>query len=141
MPHRLDIHRCAAAVHACGDGAVVSHRSAAQLWGLLPDGGDVELTVPDGRAAPRRAGVIVHRATDLAPSARTIEHGIPVTTIARTLFDLAGNVPAHQLRRAVERAQRFDGVDARLVRALLSPGGGTGGAAASGGSPPARAPR
>src|SRR4051812_45689353 len=94
-----------AAVLYAGDDAVLSHRSAARLWGLRPwSGAFVELTVRShhGRDAP--SDLRIHRSTQLGDEEVTEEDGIPVTSVARTVLDLAAVVPAHHLRRAVERA-------------------------------------
>jgi very-short-patch-repair endonuclease len=93
-----------AACLAAGPHAVASHRAAAALWEL--DGvwsAPVELTVPLPRGH-RLPGVIVHRSTDLDPSAATRRHGIPVTPPARTLVDLGAVVPARVVERALEAA-------------------------------------
>jgi len=91
-----------AAVLACGDSAVLSHESAAALWGLRPrPDGDVDVTVAGRRVRPRR-GIRIHSARELAAARR---HGIPVTTPARTLLDLAAHLPQRELDRAVEEAQ------------------------------------
>jgi very-short-patch-repair endonuclease len=90
-----------AAVLACGDGAWLSHRSAAVLYGLLPDvAGPLHVTVPVRRRAP--TGVVLHRSRD-APGLR--RERIPVTTPARTILDLAATGPEHELARAVEEAR------------------------------------
>jgi very-short-patch-repair endonuclease len=88
-----------AAALACGDGAVVSHRSAGRCWGLLrgSDGAAIEVTRPRGHGA--RAGIEMHRAS-LPDDERTTVDGVPVTTVPRTIFDIA----AHGDRRNVERA-------------------------------------
>jgi very-short-patch-repair endonuclease len=109
-----------AAVLACGDGAVLSHRSAAMLWGIRPYSGSVELTVT-GRAGARRSdGLRVHRSRDLPDTERAIVGGIPTTSVPRTLLDIAAMVPAHQLRRAVERANQLELFDLRPVVAVLA---------------------
>lgn len=91
-----------AAVLACGDTAVLSHQAAASLWQIRPRWrGVMDVTVTNGRSRPR-AGIRVHRAANLD---RTRHHGIPVTTPARTLLDLAPHVPPPELDRAVEQAQ------------------------------------
>ena len=79
--------RTMAACLAAGPDAVVSHRSAAVLHGFTRfRPGPPELTVPlDGRRADRR----LHRATDLSMGECTRVRGIPVTTVMRTLLDLA----------------------------------------------------
>ena len=75
-----------AAVLACGPGAVLSHRSAAALWGVGRSGWKTDVTVPGDRRG--RGGIRVHRAK-LQPADITTHDGIPVTTVARMLLDLA----------------------------------------------------
>jgi len=91
-----------AAVLAAGPGAVLSHRSAAALWGLR-DAGPVrpEVTVARRRRRPR---IITHRIA-LAADEMTVERGIPVTTPARTLLDLADRLGPHRLERAIHEAE------------------------------------
>jgi REase_MTES_1575/AbiEi antitoxin C-terminal domain len=92
-----------AAALAAGPGAVLSHRSAGALWGVREWASRrVEITVPRRRRA--RDGIVLHET--LLPPDETDEHeGIPVTTPARTLLDLAGLLDEHQLARACERAE------------------------------------
>jgi very-short-patch-repair endonuclease len=94
-----------AAVLACGPAAVLSHHSAAALWGIRtkPES-DPDVTVI-GRRARARAGVNVHRTRHHDPQDRTTRHGIPVTTPARTLLDLAPLLPQSHFDRALEQAQ------------------------------------
>ena len=91
-----------AAVLACGATAALSHDAAAALHGI---GGrrsrPVDVTVTAGRPRPR--GVRVHRA-QLADGERTARDGIPVTTVPRTLVDVARHWRARELERAVEQA-------------------------------------
>jgi very-short-patch-repair endonuclease len=88
-----------AAVKACGPGAVLSHYSAAVLWGLLKwDGRDPEVTAPHPR---RHKGIRAHRSQHIE---RVYRNGIPVTPVARTLIDLSATLPPKQLRRAVNEA-------------------------------------
>jgi hypothetical protein len=94
--------RWLAAVLAAGPGAVLSHRAAAALWGLRPYDG-IEVTAPHRRAS--RLGSIVHRSSLLPADERTVVDGIPVTTVPRTLFDLAAVLPRRQAERAVEEAE------------------------------------
>jgi predicted transcriptional regulator of viral defense system len=78
-----------AAVLACGDGAVISHLTAAVLWRLLKrEGPVIEVSVPSG-AGRKRAGIRVHRRTQLSVGQIAKKSGIPVTTPAMTLIDLA----------------------------------------------------
>jgi hypothetical protein len=69
--------------------AVVSHQSAAALWGMLkPPGGPIHITLPDGGGRKRRPGVTIHRSRTLIAGFSTRRHGIAVTKAARTLRDL-----------------------------------------------------
>jgi hypothetical protein len=87
-----------AAVLASGDKAVLSHRSAARFWRLLPLAVEkVDVTRPGRRV--RREGIVGHRA-NLRDDEWLVEEGIPVTSPFRTIFDLA----AVASRREVERA-------------------------------------
>jgi very-short-patch-repair endonuclease len=98
--------RTMAALLACGPTAVLSHRSAAKLWGLIRYDGPIEVTAHNTR---RRTGIIVHRHR-LAETDVTRHWGIPTTTAARTLTDLATTLSPAALTRAVN--------DARLRRVL-----------------------
>ena len=92
-----------AAVLACGPGASLSHRSGAALWTIRRRGsGWIEVTAP--RKLGGREGIRSYRAS-LPPDEVTRVHGIPVTTAARTLLDLAAVVDRHDLRRALEQAE------------------------------------
>src|SRR4051795_3682340 len=94
-----------AAVLACGATAVLSHRSAAVLWGVLRAWyGLPEVTVTDGRSRGR-PGLRVYRTTRLDPRETRRREGVPVTAPARTLFDIASVIPERDLARAVEEAQ------------------------------------
>lgn len=91
-----------AAVLACGPTAALSHRAALRLHGLVKDWpARLDVTVTAGH--PRPAGVVVHRAS-LAPDERTEREGIPVTTAARALVDVAAGASRRELERLVEQA-------------------------------------
>jgi predicted transcriptional regulator of viral defense system len=93
--------RWMAAVLACGEGAVLSQRSAGALWGFLGTGSSrIDVTVPgrDG-AVPTR--VRRHRVRRLHSGDITELDAIPVTTVVRTLFDLAEVLDLHRLEGAV----------------------------------------
>lgn len=97
--------RWMAAVLACGKGAALSHRSAAELWGLLsPTRSDIHVTVsvPGGRT--KRVGLRIHRSPSLPDAATTRRNRIAVTTPARTLADLRRTVPGEIFRRALREA-------------------------------------
>jgi very-short-patch-repair endonuclease len=94
-----------AAVLALGDGAVLSHRSAAAHWKLLPPRGwTVDVSLPSRNGRLGRPGIRIHRPLSLQAAETTERLGIPVTTPARTLADLRTAVPARELRRAIRQA-------------------------------------
>jgi very-short-patch-repair endonuclease len=100
--------RWMAAVLACGEGAALSHRSAAELWGMLdPVAGPVHVTVSGAGGRKRRAGIHLHRSPDLTNTDTTRRYGIAVTTPARTLRDLRRTVSPKLVRRAIRQAE-FD---------------------------------
>jgi hypothetical protein len=88
------------AVLAAGPLAVLSHRSAAAIWTIWRSAW-IDVTVPSMR---RRPGMRVHRSS-LPPDEVTTERGIPVTTVPRTLLDLATVLKPHQVERAVNEVQ------------------------------------
>ncbi len=109
-----------AVVLSAGNGAVLSHRSAAALWGIRPwSGAFVEVTVPGRGGVTKRRGRLIHRSDDLGELERTVEREVPTTTVARTLLDLGAVVPAHHLRRAIERSEQAELFDLREVRRVL----------------------
>jgi very-short-patch-repair endonuclease len=94
-----------AAVLAYGDGALLSHYPAAVLWRLrLSPAGVIHITVP-GRDVRSRDGVCAHTTDGLHPADATSHHGIPVTSPARTLLDLATQVSQKDLDRAADEAR------------------------------------
>jgi hypothetical protein len=96
--------RWLAAVLACGDGAVLSHRSAAAHWGMRPTSAPkVDVTVPRTSGVRSSARIAVHRPRD--PAERLVRDGIPVTTPGRTLADLATALPRRQIEKAAETAE------------------------------------
>lgn len=97
-----DEGRWMAAVLAGGRRAVLSHRSAAALWGIRPSGLNAEVTT--ARMRRSRPGLRFHR-SELPDDEVTVHGGIPATTVPRTLFDLAGVIPRRQLERAVNEAE------------------------------------
>jgi very-short-patch-repair endonuclease len=95
-----------AAVLSCGPDAVLSHRSAAALWGIRPAGsGRVDVTVP--RRLRPRDGIRPHHGA-VAEDEREMHARIPVTSVPRTLLDLATVLQPHQLKRAAEQAQALE---------------------------------
>lgn len=108
--------RWMAAVLAAGEGAVLSHRSAAALFGLRVGERRIEVTAPNGR---RRDGLVIHRA-ELPPDEVTTRDGVPATTAARTLLDLAAVEPPLTVERALHEAERLRLTDATPLAALLA---------------------
>jgi very-short-patch-repair endonuclease len=102
--------RWLAAVLARGPGAVLSHASAAALWSLTGDRREVDVTAPHGRRGLNDSGIRLHLSKLARDEWRTRE-GIPVTSVARTLFDLAEAVEPPQLESAWDEAGRL-----RLLR-------------------------
>lgn len=89
-----------------GEGCLLSHWTAAALWGLdHRHGSKVELWVPAGRS-PTSENVIVHRGGRLDRADRTVLDGLPITTPTRTLIDIAGRSEDEALLAAMERAFR-----------------------------------
>lgn len=117
-----------AAVLASGDSAVVSHWSAAAVWGIRRAWhGDVDVTVAgQSRDKP---GVRVHRVRHLDRRDVTRHDGVPVTSLARTLLDLAAVLPARDLTRTLEEAEVQRLVTRRQLTALLDRSRGRAGAA------------
>jgi hypothetical protein len=94
--------RWLAAVLSYGPHGVLSHRAGGAHWQLIRDAGWCEVTVPARRRVQR--GVLVHEAK-LRPDEITVHQGIPVTTVPRTLFDLAAVLRPRQLERAINEAE------------------------------------
>lgn len=94
-----------AAALTCGEGAAVSHRSAAELWGFLTrKDGPIDISVPTRAGRARRPGIRLHRRAALGPSALTRRFRIPVTKPVQTVADLRGCVSDKELRRAIRQA-------------------------------------
>lgn len=111
--------RWTAATLACGPGAVLSHGSAAALWGFGSEvPGLVEVSLPPGRST-RRPGIRAHRRTALPETDVTTHDGIPVTSPTLTLIDQATQLPPRQLERAVNEADKLDRVPADVLHASL----------------------
>jgi len=99
-----------AALLACPDGAVLSHRTAAALWKLRPPiGGDVHVTI--GEKQGQRAGIHTHRTRRLDPQDIRTYELLPVTSPARTVLDLANLERVREVERALE-----EGIVRRILR-------------------------
>jgi hypothetical protein len=107
--------RVMAAVLACGPDAVASHHTAAALLALRRSSRmAIHVTVP-GRSRRSRRTVTVHAVRSLDRADCTIIDGIPVTTVARTLLDLADNLVPRQLTRMIEDAEKLRVFDLRAI--------------------------
>jgi predicted transcriptional regulator of viral defense system/very-short-patch-repair endonuclease len=108
-----------AAVLSCGDQAVLSHASAAALWGIRDkEGRQIEISVPGDRS-PRHPGIRVHRRAALTARDVTKRHGIPVTTPACTLIDIAPRLDDRQRETAINEADKLDLIDPERLRKEL----------------------
>jgi very-short-patch-repair endonuclease len=114
-----------AAVLACREGSLLSHRSAAALWGLSrPRGVGIDVTAPRGRQyRPGRYKIHLHRGR-LFDEDRGERAGIPVTTVARTLFDYAEVVDFQRLEYVWEEADRLKLLRLREVEQVCERGYG-----------------
>ncbi len=111
--------RARAAVMACGDGAVLSHRSAAELFALLVESDrEVDVTVV-GRNPGVHSGVRLHRPRALARADLTNVRGVAVTSIARTICDMAATEPAKHVEHAYQEALYRRIVTERHMAAVL----------------------
>jgi very-short-patch-repair endonuclease len=110
---------CLAAVLACGPQAILSHYSAAWLWGLWSGtAAPYEVTTP----IPRRRkppSIVVHYARHLTTADRALVDGIPTTSVPRVLLDLAARDRRGKLRGYLERAEELELLDLGAVHELL----------------------
>ena len=106
-PHLTARGRLWAALLACGGpgAAILSHRSAAAVWDLLPSPAKFDVTTLANSRSPKT--IRVHRSTTITPTDITEHDGLPVTTVARTLIDLASSLSPHRLKRVVHRAEHL----------------------------------
>ena len=120
--------RWAAALLACGTGAVLSHLSAAALWVLRSvDPVTIDISVPH-RAKRRHEGIRVHRPRQLASEDVERHCGIPVTTVARTLIDLAEVLSTRALERALDEGEFLEIFDRNELQVALARNAGRNGA-------------
>jgi very-short-patch-repair endonuclease/predicted transcriptional regulator of viral defense system len=110
--------RWMAATLSCGPEALLSHRSAAALWGVFRGTGWVEVVVP-ASVARRRPGIAVHRRAGLEAERRNVIDGIPVTDLTATLVDFASCAKTGQVERAINEADRLDLIDPETLRVAI----------------------
>ncbi len=93
-----------AATLACGTGAVLSHRSAAELWGMgRPTGRAIDVTLRPKSRSPH--GIRRHASKLLPGDEVTVEDGIPVTTVPRTILDIAATSAIEVVESAIKEAE------------------------------------
>jgi very-short-patch-repair endonuclease len=115
-PELTPKRRWMASVLACGDGAALSHRSAAALWGIgMERDGLVDVSVRR-RCELRRPGLRVRGRPAVAPEDFVVRDGIPVTAVARTMVDLATELTELAVERAVNEADKQDLIDPETLR-------------------------
>ncbi|HEX3688150.1 MAG TPA: hypothetical protein VHV28_00550 [Solirubrobacteraceae bacterium] len=119
----ISLDRETEALLAVREGAALSHFSAGGLWGLCASRADVEVVVREGRSS-RMPGVRVHRSRILESRDVWIHKGLPVTSPARTLLDIAVCATARQLEVAFDRGIAERTLKLSHVRDLLARCGG-----------------
>ena len=112
--------RMAAAVLACGEGTVVSHGTAASLLDLWEREPTLVHVISPGEAGRRIEGIRWHRAPPVRTDERTARYGVPCTSVARTLVDLAGGLGRASLSRLVEAAAVQRHLDVEDVERVLA---------------------
>lgn len=111
--------RWMAAVRVCDPAALLSHRSAAALWGIGTEPrGRIDVTLRRGGRV-RRPGIRTHRRPSLPAADVTERLGIPLTAIVRTFLDIAIELPFNRLERAVNEADKRDLIAPDALRDAL----------------------
>jgi len=111
--------RWMAALLRCGPVAALSHESAAAAWGIRGErAGAIEISVP-AETNPRPTGIRVHRCIRLTSKDLSSARGIPVTSIAQTLVDLAHRLPPAELEAAINEADKRDLISPEELRGRL----------------------
>jgi hypothetical protein len=108
-----------AAVLACGEGAVLSHRSAGALYGICEERNEVIEISVRGASEPRRDGLRVRTRPSLPSQEVGTLFGIPVTSPVQTMVDLATELPRSRLERAVNEADKREVIQADALREAL----------------------
>ncbi len=82
---------------------VISHRSAAELWGLIQPAGYIDVAVVPPRAPRAQPPAIVHRVKDLHPELAVERQALRLTDPVRTIIDLGLVLPIWAVRDALSR--------------------------------------
>ena len=116
--------RALAAVLACGEGAVLSHRSAARHWGLIASDGTTGIDVSAARSRENAPGIRIHRPRRLAPQDVTVHRGIPITSVARTFLDVAPLTASGGFEAMLGQAEILQLYDLRAFEDVVDRAGG-----------------
>lgn len=111
-----------AAVLACGPGAVLSYAAAAHLWAIRSSRGRIEVSRVSGHRRPH--GVRLHQPKSLPAEDVTERAAIPVTSLERTLIDIAGRFDEQQMERLLVEADRSGQLNWPALHAVLDRPGG-----------------
>lgn len=111
--------RWMAAVLACGPGALLSHRSAAALWGFGEEHRDYVDVSVRRRSEARLSGLRCHRRPDLPAEAIARHRNIPLTQPVQTFLDLTTVAGPRTVERAINEADKRDVIDADALREAL----------------------
>lgn len=103
-------HQSVLAAALAADG-VISHRSAAELWGLIQPAGYIEVSTLPNHKTALRPPAILHRIADLDPDTSVERHGLRVTDPVRTVIDLGLVLPKWSVKDALSR-----GLTTRLLK-------------------------
>ena len=115
--------RYRAALLSCGPHALLSHRSAVRWHNLKRwSGGDVHVTVPGGGREDRQPGLVIHRVRNIREADTTTVDGLPVTSVARTLLDMAAITRRETLEGLLEAADDAGVLDAKACAAVCGRG-------------------
>ena len=104
---------CRAAVAACGPGSAISDRSSLRLWGLRRSLGAIHVSIPRGRAG--HAGLRIHRPRALPAEDIVERQGIAVTSVGRTLLDIAASESVERVAWLMHEAAVQGVLDLREV--------------------------
>jgi very-short-patch-repair endonuclease len=106
-----------AAVLASGPDALLSHWSAAALWGVRPNSRSrIDVTVPN---RSRSSTSIFRHISSVPPDERAVEEGVPVTSVHRTIFDLAAHEEADVVVAMIKEAEYLNRWDRLSLPDLL----------------------
>ena len=115
--------RYRAALLSCGPTALLSHRSAVRWHNLKRwSGGAIHVTVPGGGREDRQPGLVIHRVRNIREADKTVVDGLPVTSVARTLLDMAPIVRRETLDELLEAAENAKLLDVNACTAVCGKG-------------------